>query len=102
MWIFMVSRFKSTPTERRTARLLYLVVSFALLYLTSAMAIIDAVAIYKILFSVVPGDVENGWVIIERVFRELYFESEVVLTASVLITDAVMVCRVHAPSRMSR
>ncbi|KAH6868890.1 hypothetical protein BKA70DRAFT_1242727 [Coprinopsis sp. MPI-PUGE-AT-0042] len=95
MWIYMTTRFKATPKESKPARLLYMAVSFALLWLSTANAIINAAAIYRILFLVVPGDTSNGWEIMERAYRELYVEGEVIWAAFVLITDCVLVYRCY-------
>ncbi|KAH6901847.1 hypothetical protein BKA70DRAFT_1307622 [Coprinopsis sp. MPI-PUGE-AT-0042] len=95
MWIYMTSRFKATPKESKPARFLNMAVSFALLWLTTANAVINAAAIYHILFLVVPGDTSNGWEIMERAYMELYVESELIWTALALITDSVLVYRCY-------
>ncbi|KAH6901860.1 hypothetical protein BKA70DRAFT_1568074 [Coprinopsis sp. MPI-PUGE-AT-0042] len=96
MWIYMLTRFKTTPKESKPARFFYLIVSFVLLWLTTAAAVINGLAIYRILFFVIPGEMKNGWTIFENTFKELLVESEVIWSTSVFITDGVMVYRCYS------
>jgi hypothetical protein len=95
MWIYMITRLDTTPKDSRRARLLYLLISFILLALTSATAVINALGIYRVLFEVVPGStkeiVQMGWAIMDQVNKDLFLYGEIVWSASVFLTDAVLV-----------
>ena len=97
MWIYMITRLGSTPTESKRARMLYIVVSFILLSLSSVAAVFNAIGIYRVLFEAVPGDenVAQGWEIMDRVNKEVLVYGEVVWSIAVFTTDTVLVYRCY-------
>ncbi|KAH6901865.1 hypothetical protein BKA70DRAFT_1113413, partial [Coprinopsis sp. MPI-PUGE-AT-0042] len=97
MWIYMITRFNSTPKDSKRARGVYLFVSLILLSLTSGTAVINGLGIYRILFEVVPGEenVKMGWDIMDRVNKELLLYGEVTWSVAIFVTDAVLVYRCY-------
>ena len=89
----MASFYLEATLETRRQRLPYLIVSLVILPLTSAVAVLDGLYTYHVLYSIIPGpeNIEANLEVAFSSWNQLVVPAGLVRDISIRIADAVLV-----------